>query len=384
MMNGTNMVANYPVLVVDDDPSTLFVLSMTLTDASFTVVQASSGHRALAVIEQNPIAVLVTDNRMDKMTGIDLCEHIKNRFPEVQRILITAYSDVDTAVDAINRGGVSRYIKKPWDTHELIMVVREAIARVHLEHMIRNLQQDIRQQDLEIARYIAKDQMLHDLAQFHNVISLSSGALEEFIRANTKNMSPSVYEDLIEIVADISFAIDNICVLQRRVRESKPDIPQKEHHQLAEILQQVSRILRFKHLDDVKIKIECPEDIMVYVDSFDIMRVLVNLVKNGTQSIKESGRKKGKISLQVEQNQGMVKIFVSDNGPGIPSEIQHRIFEWGFTTRASSGGTGFGLQLCRELAVQNGGVVELLSSGDPGTTFVVSLPAAHRERSDRA
>ena len=98
-----------------------------LTKWGYEVVTASSGEEALRVLAERPIAVLVTDQRMRDMTGIALCEEVRERYPAVIRILVTAYSDQATAIDAINRGGVSRYVAKPWRLDEVRQILRNAV-----------------------------------------------------------------------------------------------------------------------------------------------------------------------------------------------------------------------------------------------------------------
>ena len=126
------------VLFVDDEEPNRVVFAATV-GRHFDTVVASSGSEALAVLGDRPVDVLITDNRMPKMTGIDLCERVRVRHPDVQRVLITAYSDLRTVAEAINRGGISRYVVKPWKVDDLESAICEAASAARVIGVAREL-----------------------------------------------------------------------------------------------------------------------------------------------------------------------------------------------------------------------------------------------------
>ena len=102
------------VLIVDDEPRVLDALEAILA-AEFPVVRASHGDEALAVLERQEVAVILTDHRMPGMTGVELLRRSQDIAPHAIRIVLTAFTDVDNLMEAINTGRIYHFIPKPWD-----------------------------------------------------------------------------------------------------------------------------------------------------------------------------------------------------------------------------------------------------------------------------
>jgi two-component system, NtrC family, response regulator HupR/HoxA len=116
------------VLVVDDEPRVVDALEAILA-ADFRVLRAANGAEALAILAREEVAVVVTDHRMPGMTGIELLQRSQEVAPDAVRIVLTAYTDVDSLMEAINTGRIYHFIPKPWDPNELVVVVRRAVER---------------------------------------------------------------------------------------------------------------------------------------------------------------------------------------------------------------------------------------------------------------
>jgi two-component system response regulator HupR/HoxA len=117
---------------VDDEPRVLDALEAILA-ADFRVLRAPSGEAALAVLGAEPeVAVIVTDHRMPGMTGVELLRRSQEQAADALRIVLTAYTDVDSLMDAVNTGHIYHFIPKPWDPAELLLVVRRAAERWEL------------------------------------------------------------------------------------------------------------------------------------------------------------------------------------------------------------------------------------------------------------
>jgi DNA-binding NtrC family response regulator len=116
----------YKILIVDDEPDVLESLSLTFRK-HYQVLLAQTGEEALKTLESLDVALVIVDQRMPGMSGIQLLAQIKEKYPRIMRIILTGYSDIKDAVDAINRGWVYRYVSKPWDNQELMLIVRQAL-----------------------------------------------------------------------------------------------------------------------------------------------------------------------------------------------------------------------------------------------------------------
>src|ERR1043165_8997344 len=114
------------VLFVDDDESNLVVWETACSD-QLAVLTANGAEKALELLHANEVGVVVADQRMPGITGIELLERVRDEFPDAVRILITAYSDLGAAIDAINRGHVRRYLRKPCALPELRAEIADAM-----------------------------------------------------------------------------------------------------------------------------------------------------------------------------------------------------------------------------------------------------------------
>jgi putative two-component system response regulator len=125
------------VLVVDDDVMVVEMLGLLLS-RHWKIFQANSALEARGILERETIAVVVADMRMPGESGVDLLAWVYESFPDTIRILLTGYSDIDAAVDAINRAQAWYYLRKPWNNHELVTLLRRAIDFRESKLQLRN------------------------------------------------------------------------------------------------------------------------------------------------------------------------------------------------------------------------------------------------------
>lgn len=135
----------YKIMIVDDEPANLRLLER-LFRHDYEVISAASGNEALELLSQHDVALLITDQRMPGMTGIELLKRTASLRPHMVRIILTGYTDVADLVEAINCGQVYKYVTKPWNNEELRLTVTRALehyetnkARHELEMINRRL-----------------------------------------------------------------------------------------------------------------------------------------------------------------------------------------------------------------------------------------------------
>ena len=116
----------YKILVVDDEPSNLRLLERLLR-RSYTVISASSGGEALKLLELHDVALIVSDQRMPGMTGIQFLKKAAEMRPQTVRIILTGYTDVNDLVEAINSRIVYKYVTKPWINEDLLVTVTRGV-----------------------------------------------------------------------------------------------------------------------------------------------------------------------------------------------------------------------------------------------------------------
>jgi signal transduction histidine kinase len=132
----------YPILYVDDEPENLRIFQLGFR-RDFTIVTAASGEEGLALLNERPIALVLSDHRMPGMVGTDFLARVRDLDPRTIRVLVTAYGDAETLGSAINDGSIYRYVPKPWRADELRMTLRRGIEVYALdrerEALIREL-----------------------------------------------------------------------------------------------------------------------------------------------------------------------------------------------------------------------------------------------------
>jgi len=121
------------LLLVDDEPNILASLRRLFRPAGYKVLSAESGAAGLQVLEQEHVDLVISDMRMPEMDGARFLELVRERWPGTVRLLLTGYSDVSSILAAINRGEIYRYITKPWDDNDIVLLVRHALERRALE-----------------------------------------------------------------------------------------------------------------------------------------------------------------------------------------------------------------------------------------------------------
>jgi response regulator RpfG family c-di-GMP phosphodiesterase len=138
------------ILCVDDEPSILSALKRVFRPHGYAVFTAVSGKEGLALLENEPIDVVVSDMRMPEMDGAQFLERVFERWPATKRILLTGYADASATIAAINRGKIWRYVAKPWNDDELVLTVQQALAHRQLIDENERLSRLTRQQNEEL------------------------------------------------------------------------------------------------------------------------------------------------------------------------------------------------------------------------------------------
>jgi len=113
------------VLYVDDEPDNLFSFQATFR-LTFKVYTASGGEEALKLLEQRGFHVIISDQRMPQMTGVELFEKIQEKYPDPIRVLLTGFADMNAVIEAVNKGKIFHYLTKPWNEEELTITIQRA------------------------------------------------------------------------------------------------------------------------------------------------------------------------------------------------------------------------------------------------------------------
>ena len=164
----------FPILVVDDEPDNLDAFRFNFRRV-FDVHTATSGEEGLAILRTHDIAVIVTDQCMPKKTGLEFLKAARPVRPDAVGIILTAFTDMDVLIEAMNLGDVYRFITKPWDSKEVKGVLQHAIERFYLRRENARLQEQLQQ----YAGYLSQE--MHGDFDFGQIIG-SAGALREVLQ----------------------------------------------------------------------------------------------------------------------------------------------------------------------------------------------------------
>ncbi len=178
------------ILFVDDEINVLQSLKRLFLDEEYIVIIANSGQEGLDILKGNPnIGLIVSDQRMPGMTGVDFLTIAKEVLPDALRILLTGYADISAVADAINRGGAYRYITKPWKDDELLQIISEAAQRYSLTSENKRLQVIVNKQNEELKNW--NSQLEYFVQEQTLEIQKKNEELQEFnknLKTSYKNM----------------------------------------------------------------------------------------------------------------------------------------------------------------------------------------------------
>lgn len=384
------------ILYVDDERPNRIVFEQSF-GKKFRIKCVVGGQEALAVASEETVAVLITDMRMPGMSGEELLVRFKEASPDSLRIVVTAYSDVDPILRAVNEGLVVRYIVKPWDRSEL-----EEILRWSLEAYVLGKQGSALQLRLiETERLMTLGQVsahvLHDIGGLLGGLSPNLEFLEELattmqpvLRAalagealkldgRERALLETYANDLPALSADLrtsaKYMTDLLTSLRAfRDKTAAPSGPRDVDP--IEVLRRVLMLCRHG-ATATKSKLEYTGPTVlprVRATDTELMQIILNLVRNAQQAFEEMGPG-GELVIDAVDEPAHLRFVVRDTGPGIPAAVLDKIGTPFFTTRSE--GTGLGVAQCKRLVGRLGGDLEIESvtaGRNRGTTVTFTIP----------
>jgi len=370
------------VLYVDDEPRSIKYFTRAF-GWEFRVLTAASTAEAEQILaaeaRHGGVGVLVTDQRMPVETGVQLLVRVKERHPMVIRLLTTAYADLSDAVAAVNRGGIHRYILKPWDVESLRADLRDCLQLHRKQQVEQSLVQARRQTMLALASYLA-----HELASPLATIATAGGGLERYLPALLEAYRRSRPEG--EIPRGVLAALERApALIQESANRSRSLVQlllmnagSSGEGTAPRELVSASRLVAVA-LDTYPFRGAERDLILVEGDDFPLsgpptllIHLLHNLVKNALDGIQAAG--KGSIRLILEPGSSWNRLMVADTGSGIPPEAMPRIFDEFFTLKGPGRGTGMGLSFCRRVMSELGGQIACRSVLGEYTRLELSFP----------
>ena len=137
----------HTVLIVDDEEMILKSIFRVLRNDNYQILTAQSGEEGLAVLKQYDVHLVISDQKMPGMNGLDFLKRVKSDYPQILTIMLTGQAELEIAMDAINEAGVYKFILKPWNDHDLKVTVRRALEALELICERDSLLQQVKVQD---------------------------------------------------------------------------------------------------------------------------------------------------------------------------------------------------------------------------------------------
>ena len=360
------------VLYVDDEPINLRVFDANFRDR-FKIITCQLPTEALAILANrgHEIGILISDQRMPELTGVELLERANEIAPDVLRMVITAYSDVQAVIDAVNRGRVSRYFVKPWIKEDLLAALEDAMRIFQLQSRIREIEARMLRSERLAAIGQVSAGIAHELMNPIAYMTQNIEALRTELKVLAEYVSPwlqkqrdeeveQTLKELPQILNDIETGSKHIRQVALGIRGHAQSAEEPTEAELADVAGFAAKLARSEMKQRSKLAVDGPP-VKIAGGPVQLCQVLLNLIVNAAQSLEGTARQ-GMIRVSWELEGDWVRLIVKDNGVGIPPELQEKVFEPLFTTKAPEVGTGLGLAICKELVGRMGGEIKLHST----------------------
>lgn len=352
----------HTLIFIDDETDNLDALERVFRK-KYNVLKCSSGPEALKVLkEQDDVSVIISDQRMPDMTGVEFLEKSMKTHPNAIRILLTGYTDLDSVITAINSGQVYRYITKPWDTRDLQITVDQAVEKFELESELKVKNQKLEKALAELKTLDqAKSQFMilinHELKtplttllSFMSLLEQSS--LDEDQAKYVQRINKSASR-LHEIIADslelVSSELEQVKLQKNKIQDKKI------------IDQSIGKLAALMDEKKIRVKTILAEE-SFESDSQMLENVLVRIIKNAIQH----GDASEPIMIETSRdNEGKMKFEITNHGKDISKDTIEKIlkpFALNENIMNHSKGLGLGLSISQSLLKRLGSTLEIQSA----------------------
>ncbi|MDX9973762.1 MAG: ATP-binding protein [FCB group bacterium] len=365
------------VLVVDDEPGMRLGVTRALRDftlrigevngdVQFTVTQASSAEQALELIDHQPPHILLLDQKLPGMSGLELLELLAPRQLETLTVMMTAYASIETAVKATKCGAYD-FLAKPFAPTELKKVVAKAAEHLILSREARQLAREKRQMRFQFISVLG-----HELRAPLDAVE---GYLH-IVKNHSAGDDPALYDELLErCLTRTQFMRKMIVDLLDLTRiESGMRKRELTEVDVCEVAQEaIETAMPDAFVRELVLNLDAPLPVCMTADRSEIAIIFNNLVSNAVKY----NRRGGRVDVRIREQGGEIEIAVTDTGIGLTPEEAARLFVDFVRIRNEKTqkifGSGLGLSIVKKLATLYGGKTRVISTPDVGSTFEVTL-----------
>ncbi len=359
------------VLYLDDEPNnlTMFRAGFRLDYEIFTALTAEE---AFQIIRKQKLHIVIADQRMPHITGIEFLKQLLHEDPNPVRILLTGYSNLEAVISAINHGQVFRYIKKPWDDDDIRMTIENAYEIYNARQTLKRKNDELTKINMDLVRindelnqfvYSASHDLKAPLASIMGIVQIArmEGEEDELER----------YLSWIEkSVQQLEIFIENIIDYYKNTRYEANLI----EIDFQSLIQEMVESFQFHpQIPDIHFDIKIEQNHPFINDEFRLRLILNNLISNAIKYQRKDETQK-KISIYIHVTQTYTDIYIGDNGIGISEQYIKNIYKMFFRATETAHGSGIGLYIVKEAIEKMDGTIQVISKEGEGTTFTISLP----------
>ena len=368
------------VLIVDDDPEIRTTISRALRmycarwadvdeEVRFDLDEAESAEDAAAMIDAAPPEIVLLDNKLFGMSGMELLEDLAESRAPVLTIMITAYASIQAAITAI-RHGAFEFLIKPISQREIQTVVAKAARHLLVERRAARLERERRQVRFQFTSILA-----HELKAPLGVIE---GNLK-ILRDQVAGADPETYLHLVErslvrLEGMRAMILDLLDLTRIESGQRKRELTDVDLRAVAEGAMETARDEAGRR--GIAVALRAAPEVRLVADRRELEMIVTNLVTNAVKYNRDGGT----VEVELATDAKGTTIRVADTGIGMTREEAARLFQDFSRIRNEKTdrilGTGLGLSIVRRIALLYGGDVTVESEPDVGTTFTVTLPRA--------
>ncbi len=376
-----NRTKKATILYVDDEEYNLITFKDTFR-RKFEIFTTTSAKEGIEILKTNKIDLILSDQRMPEMSGVDLLKYSLEKYPELNRILITGYSDIDAIENAINHAHVFQYVQKPWEESKLLKIIENALHIYHLEAENKQQKRELikakeKAEESDLLKTEFLSNMSHEIRTPMNGILNFSEILKRTDLTNKKReyfleIIQNSGNQLMRIIEDI-LEISKLGTNQVLVEENQVCL----NTLLAEQFTIFNEIANEKKLEFNLIKQFTEKENRIVTDNRLLTRIVNTLLENALKFTNEGSVEFGYQLIEIEAKKCM-QIYIKDTGIGINAKNKELIFKR-FTQEDKEltrnfNGLGLGLSISKANAKLLGGEITFHSKKGKGTTFFVNIP----------
>ncbi len=354
------------VLYIDDEPNNLISFKASFR-FDYKIFIANNVDEALKHLEEHSdISVILSDQKMPDKTGVEFFEEIRVKYPNPIRILITGYADIESVINAINRGHVFRYIKKPWTDVDVTSAIDEAYKFYVTNSMLAVKNDELQKayNELDKFAYSATHDMRGPILSVVGIIDLAKNSDDIEEMKEMVDMMESAMKKLDNYIENLH---DHYSI--RRGELNITDID------FEDVMKDMTDIYDItSKLKNVKLETKLEQEGGFRSDDISIKIILNNLLSNAFKYQKKGADDK-LVEFTISQKGNTAVIEVSDNGIGIEEKNLSEIFNMFFRASNDEIGSGFGLYNVKDALNKLNGKIEVTSKLGEGTKFIVTIPS---------